>query len=673
MNKWYTQYSGTLNSCGSFGWAYHKSMLKFLEKSLLLRLGLAMGLITTLAFVGMLSSVFIAETLEGQASAVNQAGTLRMQSYRIALDSSNYPEGAIDAKRLAQTRALVEEFQQRLYSPRLTGALTKTDSLAIHNSYKQVTVRWRDEMRPQLEEIMRRIAAEAYLSVDTEALRIQYLGQVDYFVSHVDDMVNILEHEVENRIRLLRLIQVSSLFLTTLVVSITMYYMHTGVLTPLRELLNAASGVRRGDFSPRVDIQHDDELGQLGQAFNSMAEELSVMYSDLEKRVRIKTQDLERSNRSLELLYNVTRRLSEAPFGDDVYQLLLRDIEQMVDTGPGSICLGDCNSEHAYKLSTTRIAIPSDADICQPPDCSKCFSSGQAHLLSMPRCGKSTLRVHSTPIRDQRQQYGVLMVELPRDAEALQDWQLRLLEGVASHIAIALNINRRSSQARMLALLEERGVIARELHDSLAQSLSYLKIQVARLDAASVSIDGNAAIRQVTAELRDGLNSAYRQLRELLTTFRLKMDGADLSETLKQTVAEFSQRGDLPISLNNQIGSCKLGPNAELHMIQIVREALSNVQRHAQANQASVTIECSVDGDVTLHIDDDGIGMSDSQGGEHHYGRIIMEERAHGLAGSIEYGRSAMGGTRVTLAFRVGDNADHLSLATEEVQRDAGI
>lgn len=648
-------------------------MLKFLEKSLLLRLGLAMGLITTLAFVGMLSSVFIAETLEGQASAVNQAGTLRMQSYRIALDSSNYPEAAIDAKRLEQTRALVEEFQQRLYSPRLTGALAKTDSPAIHNSYTQVTERWRDDIRPQLEEIMLRIAAEGYLSVDTEALRLQYLGQVDYFVSHVDDMVNILEHEVENRIRLLRLIQVVSLFLTTLVVSITMYYMHNGVLTPLRELLNAARGVRRGDFSPRVDIQHDDELGQLGQAFNGMAEELSVMYSDLEKRVRIKTQDLERSNRSLELLYNVTRRLSEAPFGDDVYRFLLRDIEQMVGTGPGSICLGDANSEHAYKLSTTRTTIPGDADICHPPDCAACFDAGQEHLLSLPRCGKSTLRVHSTPIRDHQQQYGILLVELPQDCDALEEWQLRLLEGVASHIAIALNMSQRSSEARMLALLEERGVIARELHDSLAQSLSYLKIQVARLDAASASIEENAAIREVTAELRDGLNSAYRQLRELLTTFRLKMDGTDLNETLKQTVAEFSQRGDLPIALNNQLGACKLSPNAELHMIQIVREALSNVLRHARASQASVSIRSSVDGDVSLHIDDDGIGMHEHQGGEHHYGRTIMEERAQGLAGTMHYSRSPLGGTRVTLVFRVGDNAGNFGLPPVEKQNNVGI
>lgn len=661
MKKWYIQYSEGMNSCGKDGWEYYQEMLKFLEKSLLLRLGLAMGLITTLAFVGMLSSVFIAETLEGQTSAVNKAGTLRMQSYRIALDTSDYPDGAIDAQRLAQTRALVDEFQQRLYSPRLTSALTKTNSQAIHNTYQQVTERWRDEMRPQLEEIMHRIATEGLLSADTEALRLHYLGQVDAFVSLVDDMVNILEQEVENRIRLLRLIQIISLFLTTLVVSVTMFLMHTDVLTPLRELLNAARSVREGNFSQQVDTQRDDELGQLGRAFNSMAEELSVMYADLEQRVKNKTSALERSNRSLELLYNVTRRLSETPLGEEVYRLLLRDIEHMVGTGPGTICLGKHGAERAYKLATTRVVPEHIPDICHPPNCGACFDSGQVHLIKLLRSANEELRVYSVPIRDHQQQYGVLLVELPAGVTTLQEWQQRLLASVASHIAIALNINQRASQARLLALLEERSVIARELHDSLAQSLSYLKIQVARLDMAIAEIPHNDAIRQVTFELRDGLNSAYRQLRELLTTFRLKMDEAGLNESLKHTVAEFTQRGGVAIELDNQLGGCKLGPNAEIHVIQVVREALSNVVRHSQAKRAQVSASCSVNGEVVLHIDDDGIGMPAETERQHHYGLAIMEERAHGLAGQITYQISPLGGTRVTLSFQLSGNAGHLA------------
>ncbi|MFO7603667.1 MAG: type IV pili methyl-accepting chemotaxis transducer N-terminal domain-containing protein, partial [Gammaproteobacteria bacterium] len=537
-------------------------MLTMLKKSLLIRLALVMGTIVTLAFIGMLSSVFVAETSEGQASAINQAGTLRMQSYRIALDVANYPEEGITAERIDQTYSLINEFHERLYNPRLTGALAKTDTPRIHTAYNQVTSQWGEVFLPKLEGLLQQLARDGRYTEYTERMRFDYLVLVDGLVAHVHEMIDVLEYEVETRIRLLRLIQIISLFLTTLVVSITMYMMHFNVMGPLRELLGAAKGVQQGDFSQRVDGSMDDELGQLGQAFNMMAEDLSKMYADLEKRVKEKTCDLERSNRSLELLYKVTRRLSEAPLTDEVYTYLLEDIEKLVGTGPGSICLGQGGDDCAYKLASTRQTAISCTDLFNPPDCGDCLKEGAPRQMLLPREFGGWQQIFSIPIRDHQQQYGVLLVDLPSDGEPLHSWQKRLLTSVASHIAIALNINRRASQARMLALLEERSVIARELHDSLAQSLSYLKIQVTRLDAAITQVDNQRQVRAVTAELRDGLNSAYRQLRELLTTFRLKIDEAGLNEALKKTVVEFSQHSQVAITLDNQMGGCRLRPNA---------------------------------------------------------------------------------------------------------------
>jgi two-component system nitrate/nitrite sensor histidine kinase NarX len=247
-------------------------------------------------------------------------------------------------------------------------------------------------------------------------------------------------------------------------------------------------------------------------------------------------------------------------------------------------------------------------------------------------------------------QYGVLLLEIPAD-KSLQEWQRRLLETVASHIAIALNMAQRASQARMLALLEERGVMARELHDSLAQSLSYLKIQVSRLDASLTQPDNGEKIKQVTTELRDGLNGAYRQLRELLTTFRLRMDEAGLNRALEKTVEEFRERSAVDIELDNRLGGCKLSPNAEIHVIQVVREALSNVVRHARAEHAVVSATCSVEGDVAITVDDDGVGMPEDTDRQHHYGLAIMQERAHGVAGELRVSSSPLGGTRVELCF----------------------
>ena len=135
-----------------------------------------------------------------------------------------------------------------------------------------------------------------------------------------------------------------------------------------------------------------------------------------------------------------------------------------------------------------------------------------------------------------------------RQGDAFQDWQTQVLETLGKHIGISIGVARRVTQRRRLALLDERSVIARELHDSLAQSLSYLKIQVTRLYLLRENNAAAGQLDEVMSELKEGLDAAYRQLRELLTTFRLQMDGRGLAVALSETVSEFNTRGEVEIS-----------------------------------------------------------------------------------------------------------------------------
>src|SRR3546814_10496041 len=84
--------------------------------------------------------------------------------------------------------------------------------------------------------------------------------------------------------------------------------------------------------------------------------------------------------------------------------------------------------------------------------------------------------------------------------------------------------------------------IARELHDSLAQALSYMKLQVSRMQTLMRRGEPVQTLETVTAELREGLNNAYRQLRELLTTFRLQIHDDGLIQELKDTADRKSTR-----------------------------------------------------------------------------------------------------------------------------------
>ncbi len=116
---------------------------------------------------------------------------------------------------------------------------------------------------------------------------------------------------------------------------------------------------------------------------------------------------------------------------------------------------------------------------------------------------------------------------------------------------------------------------------------------------------------------------------------------------------EFTGRGGIPITLEAHLAGCLLTANEEIHALQIVREALSNVLNHAQARQAQVRVSCQSDGSVLASVTDDGIGIRQAAGA-HHYGLTIMEERAKNLGGRLVVETLPAAGTRVSLNFMPG-------------------
>ena len=619
-------------------------MSKRFRHSILFRLGLAMVIIVTLAFVGMLSSVFIADRSEGQAQAINLSGTLRMMSYRIESQILKHRNGQ-DEFHKTHLRNLIDNFENRLNSNLLTAVIPTEEDNQLRMTYNHVHEMWFNQIRPELIQ-----HSESNNRINPKASTLSALSiDIDNYVVEIDNLVKLLELDAENNIQILRTIQIVSLLITSIVVLITMYIIRTNLLMPLRELLDAATAVRQGNFDTRISFESEDEFGEMIYAFNKMSEDLSKMYTDLEDRVKEKTGDLERSNKSLELLYNITRKLSEttSPMMDDAYAHLLDDIEKYTGFGNGTICIGEQGDMHAFKLASI-MDTKTNESLCHPPDCKRCFGDGCSKTIKLDDIKNS--RIFSAPIKDSTQQYGVLMVEIPPSVQ-MADWQQRLIESVASHIAMALNLSNKASEGRLISLMEERGVIARELHDSLAQSLSYLKIQISRLNAAIKEENNENKVEQIIEELRNGLNSAYRQLRELLTTFRLRMDTSSLKSAVEETISEFNQRSEIKISYLDEIGGCTFKPNAEIHIIQIIREALSNIVKHSQASLAEVHILCDIHGSTTITIDDNGIGIGDAISATHHYGMTIMKERAQSLGGQIEMLESRLGGTRVKLSF----------------------
>ncbi len=611
---------------------------KALQNSLLLRMGGAIAAIALLAIVGMSVSGLVAESTQGSGEAINRAGSLRMQSWRMA---SFYlavplPEGRDGAARMA---GAIASFEATLTDPAIHGMLPRADDTRLTTTWQHILEEWRQTIRPRFQ-----VVAEGRAAHPGVAARAALLEDMTRFVDHINRLVKQMENTTEAKIRVMRMVLGVALLLTVMVVLLTVWLIHMHLVQPLKRLLALSTSVGQGDLSARTIYAGEDELGQLGRAFNLMAEDLSKLYQDMEERVRQKTAELTRSNQSLELLYHSIARLHGAPPGREAYLAVLRDIEELLGLGHGIVCLGERGGSGGRAVAST-MRVEDDetgANPCAKAECLWCHASEQTRISIT----ENFHRHLTLPLSDAERQYGVLILEIP-EGKQLDAWQVQLLEALSRHIGVAIGAERRIEQNRRVALLEERAVIARELHDSLAQSLAYMKIQVSRLKAAMTA---GQATDEVLEELREGLNGAYRQLRELLSTFRLKMEGQNLLSALEQTVAEFAQRGELEIELDMARDPCPLSPNEEIHILQIVREALANVLHHANATRARVALSCQPEGTVLLLVDDNGKGIV-KPADPHHYGMTIMEERARSLHGFLNFEARPDEGTRVVLEF----------------------
>jgi two-component system nitrate/nitrite sensor histidine kinase NarX len=103
--------------------------------------------------------------------------------------------------------------------------------------------------------------------------------------------------------------------------------------------------------------------------------------------------------------------------------------------------------------------------------------------------------------------------------------------------------------------------------------------------------------------------------------------------------------------LDNRLVNCELTANEEFHVLQVIREALSNIVHHASADSAFIELAMEANGSVVVTIDDDGVGCRPATDGHGHHGHTIMKERAFSLGGNIEIVTRPQGGTRVKLTF----------------------
>ncbi len=605
-------------------------------RSVLLMLVLPFVLVALVSLVGIGASVAVVETVQGSGSAINVAGSLRRLVQRAgSIAVASALDGRIGNAELA---AAVEAFEERLDDDVLRGQIERSPESLFSSTYRGVEADWRARMRPRL------LGARAGGGAGDAEHYSELLADVDAFAEQIDTLVSVLEHDAEAGIERLRATLGVAMALVTTCMLGALYALRRRVFLPLRDLRASAARVAHGDDAARSTNVSADELGQVAAAFNEMADRLSNANRELERRVEEKTADLTRSNKSLELLYHVISRLYHAPASSETYASTLKDLEQLLGLDGSFVCM------------LPKHGGPGETLFSSIGECGSRQTSGDACLNCPGRESPWTYRrepgrdVLLVPLRDSEHLYGMMRLALPPGAR-LQEWQHTLLEAVSRHMGVALGISHQSERKRLLALQEERSIIARELHDSLAQSLTYMKIQASLLSPALTTAHQREDAVAILGDLREGINAAYRQLRELLSTFRLRIEG-DFAGLLGSTVKEYATRSGLPIDLEIRLSGCHLNPNQEIHVLHIVREALSNATRHAQARRIRVELLSSPGGEISVVVEDDGRGIPPLPVVEpHHYGLTIMGERARGLGGTLEVGQRVGGGARIVVRF----------------------
>ncbi len=609
-------------------------------QSILVRVGVALGVVTVIALAVIVVASVFTEQSTGKASAINVAGSLRMQSYSMATRIANLPAAPGDGKTAAFEA--IEGFEARLRSPLLVDALPADREAELRQAYEQIVAKWESRVRPL-----------ARAAIANAGARAEFLAVVDRFVAGIDGFVVLLERDAEARIQQLQLWLGAAFFMIFALVITAIVLLQVEVFRPLSEFLRSARAVRTGSFRARVSATGPDELGQLGQAFNSMVEQLAKLYGSLEKQVAEKTAELERKNRSLALLYETTRLLSEKSLDAGTLNSVLASLSRSVGAEGALICARHAGNARGLPLAGDEAL---RADLHDRDRCLQCVNDGRlASRTEMTDRGEQ--RIVNVPLLDGGVIYGVMPLRLP-PARALEAWQLELAQTIGRHVGAALAAAERREEHQRLALLEERSAIARELHDSLAQSLSYAKIQLTRLSAELASAGGQTqAAQQIVAELRDGVSSAYRQLRELLTTFRLQLSGKGLKAALAEAIADVRARSGIDFRLRDELIGVELSANEQIHVLQIVREALANVEQHAGAARAWVRLtrrQSAPEREIEVVVEDDGRGIGTASSPPRHFGLTIMRERAALLNGKIEFGPRAGGGTSVRLRFGAG-------------------
>lgn len=372
-------------------------------------------------------------------------------------------------------------------------------------------------------------------------------------------------------------------------------------------------------------------------------------------------QALVRRNRELSILNTIAADLNRELDLGRALETTLRHVVELCGLRTGWVWLLDeagearlaasCNLPPALARAPERMR-----GSCYCLDTYRAGAMGGAANINVITCsrlkglvdGTEGLRAHaSVPLYAHGRPLGVLNVAGAEWRELAPD-ELRLLYTVGDLLGIAVERARLFARSAELGALEERNRLAREIHDTLAQSLTAITL---KLEAADALLEGEPAQVGARASVGAALALARRSLdearRSVLDLRAAPLEGRGLAAALRELVAEATAAG-LAAELVVEGDANALSPRVTLALYRIAQEAVANAVRHAVAAQVELRLAVGA-GRVTLSVADDGRGFDPAGLPAGRFGLIGMGERARLLGGTLAVASGPGQGTRIAV------------------------
>ena len=245
-----------------------------------------------------------------------------------------------------------------------------------------------------------------------------------------------------------------------------------------------------------------------------------------------------------------------------------------------------------------------------------------------------------------------------------------LLITLGKHLSMAIEKSRADQDSRRLVIMQERSLIANELHDSLAQTLASLRFQVRVLDETLQPMSEFQSIRGIE-QVENSLDEAYSDLRELIAHCRTPINKQGIIPAVEKLVSRLRKDSGMHVLLQKEWEYSDLPPNIEMHLFRIIQEAINNIRKHSEANNVRIMLRCDENDHHHILIENDGVGFETPNSSEHpgqHLGLTIMQERAAHLNGELRIESEPDEGTRIELEFTYNNESDN-----DPLQRLSGI